>query len=142
MKLLLAAAVMVNVNFYEPDPSLEKFSLAREVPNQEALEEENRGSPPSFLWRLSGYLDYGMAGLYTGATFYREDRTFGGWEPDISNDYLRVAANGAVVEGINLGSEALYSRGKRKQAWFLRMGSIILYGIAAGVNFDKGWRRR
>lgn len=97
--------------------------------------------PEGLLFRALGYLNYAASGAFFGSQEYRQSRTNSAWEPSPDNAMIQIGAIGASTEALNWSSSKLYREGMRAQAWALRLGQLGVFGVAAGVNFQKGWKR-
>jgi hypothetical protein len=132
MYLMLAATIAVTANFYEPDPSLEGFSLAV----QEETEEPDEAS---LTWRLLGWGEYLACGSVPISVAYRKDRS--SWDPTLDNAALNAGAWIGTAQGMNMISEFMRVRGATKSAWMLRVGTIASCAFSAGMNFNRGFFR-
>ena len=121
---------------------LERFHLEQPAPPSEPpADDDNDDGSEGLVFRALGYLNYAAAGSFWGSEEYRASRTNGSWEPTLENSMARIGAIGASTEALNWSSSKLYREGMRGQAWALRVGQLATFGVAAGWNFNKGWKR-
>lgn len=134
MHLLLAATIAVTANFYEPDESLEVYTLETVSVVQDAPDEVG---PPSLWWRAIGWAEYIACGAVPISTEYRKDRST--WEGTINNPALNSAAWLGSAQGLNMTSELMRKKDAGKSAWAMRVGTLTACAWTAGYNFRQGF---
>lgn len=135
--VVLAAAIAITPDFYEPDPQLEKYELMIENALQSGEEGEEDDGTPSFRWRMLGWVEFFACATVTPSAEYRDSRS--DWTPVIGN----TAANfgtwaGAIGQGSNMASEWMRGR-NTNAAWAMRASAVAACVTTLVYNFNRGF---
>lgn len=136
---VMAAAIAVTANFYEPDPQLEKYQLMIEKATQTEADggEDDEDGMPSFKWRMLGWAEFFFCAAVAPSAEYRKSRS--DWSPAIDNTAASFLTwGGAVGQGANMASEYLRSR-QNNMAWALRASAVAACSTATVYNFNRGF---